>query len=61
MTYNEIVEIGEAVFEEYAPKINSRNRRAIIDSFINELESSEVLAIDPDPVEGGNLEDELDF
>lgn len=48
MTYEEIVEICDAVFEEYLPEVKKKARRTFIDELLTELEFNEVLTVTPE-------------
>jgi len=46
MTYDEMLEIGEAVFDEYLPKTSARLRRSVLDTLFSELEDRGALEIE---------------
>jgi hypothetical protein len=60
MTYDEMVEIADAVFDEYLPKANGKIRKAFCDALFSELEDRGSLEIE-DQIPEGEYEDEGDF
>ena len=45
MTYEEIVEIADSVFDEYMPKATAKTRTAFVNSFLAELEDRNAIEI----------------
>lgn len=62
MTYDELVEIGEVVFDEYLPKVSGKQRKVFMDALFTELEDRGALDIEDEvvPAEDNDLPDEDD-
>lgn len=62
MTYEELTEAGDAVFEEYLPKVSQKTRKEFLDALFTELEEQGALDVDDEIVlsEDEDLPDEED-
>lgn len=61
MTYDEMVDIANVVFDEYLPKTNGKTRKAFCDALFSELEEQGTLEIEDDiPEDNGDDEDFTD-
>ena len=50
MTYEELTEVGDAVFEEYLPKVSQKTRKEFLDALFTELEDQGALDVDDEIV-----------
>lgn len=62
MTYEELTEVGDTVFEEYLPKVSAKTRKEFLDALFTELEEQGALDVDDEIVlsEDEDLPDEED-
>lgn len=60
MTYEELTEIGNAVFDEYLPKVSGKLRKVFLDALFTELEEHCVIDIEDKilPVDDSEVTDE---
>lgn len=56
MTYEELTEVGDAVFDEYLPKVSAKLRKEFLDALFTELETQGALDCD-DEIAVGEDED----
>lgn len=50
MTYDELTEVGDAVFDEYLPKVSAKTRKEFLDALFTELEDQGALDVDDEIV-----------
>lgn len=61
MTYDEAIEVGDVVFDEYLPKVSAKQRKVFLDALFSELEERGSLEIEDEVVPyDTDAEDELD-
>jgi len=48
MTYNEIVEVSDIVFDEYLPKVSAKLRKVFMDALLSELEERGGIELEDD-------------
>ena len=51
MTYEELTEVGDTVFEEYLPKVSGKLRKEFLDALFTELEEQGALDVDDEIVQ----------
>lgn len=61
MTYEEIAELADAVFDEYIPKTSPKVRRAFLDALVSELERQEAIDVEPPETDDFFEDDDNDF
>jgi hypothetical protein len=59
VTYDELTEVGNTVFEEYLPKTGAKARKVFLDALFTELEDLGALEVDDDIPTGDGDDDDV--
>lgn len=56
-----MMELGDALFDEYLPKVKKKDRVQFLNELLNELVAHDTLQVEDDIPEGDSDSDELSF